>query len=119
MKYKATPVTAESIARATWRVQKQAVEVTLLAENLKKDPDGKNRHKKQLCKVCYYTRGSRIGGAAITFRDCGVCGKEQSYGSTTTDALCLECAREQMLCKHCGADINGVPRSPRTKSSSS
>ena len=37
MKYEATPVTAESIARATWRAQRQAVEITRLAESLKKD----------------------------------------------------------------------------------
>ncbi len=119
MKYEATPVTAESIARATWRAQRQAVEITRLAESLKKDPDKKARLEKRLCKVCYYSRGSRIGGAAMTFRDCGSCGKEQSYGSTITDVLCLDCARELSLCKHCGADINGVPRSPNTKSSSS
>ena len=119
MKYEATPVTAESIARATWRAQRQAVEITRLAESLKKDPDKKARLEKRLCKICYYSRGSRIGGAAITFKDCGFCGKEQSYGSTITDVLCLDCAKDQSLCKHCGADINGVPRSPRTNRSSS
>jgi len=32
------------------------------------------------------------------------CGKDQLYGNTRTDALCLECAQETMLCKHCGGD---------------
>lgn len=44
-------------------------------------------------------------GAAITLEPCMRCGEMQTYGSTNTDALCLPCAKETGLCKHCGGDL--------------
>lgn len=74
-----------------------------LAMKLEHDPEKHNRVQSCLCRMCYY--GSRIGGAAITAEACMCCGEEQTYGSTNTDALCLNCAKTTGLCKHCGADI--------------
>lgn len=70
---------------------------------LEHDPEKHNRVQSCLCRMCYY--GSRIGGHAITVEPCMCCGEEQTYGSTNTDALCLNCAKTTGLCKHCGADI--------------
>ena len=52
------------------------------------DLDRKERLKKQECQVCYY--GSRIGGAAMTTSECGVCGQEMLFGNTNTDILCID-----------------------------
>ncbi len=110
MRRKATRIDAVSIERATWLAHKRAVEAIQLADNLKKDPDKGKRLEKQLCRVCFYTRGARIAGAAMTICPCGLCGTDQLYTSTATDVLCLTCARGAHLCKHCGADLQGTPR---------
>lgn len=70
------------------------------------DPDKIDRLRKHECIACYYTSkiGGRIGGAACTSKPCMSCGKNEMYGSTNTDELCLECAQKHSLCKHCGGD---------------
>jgi len=73
------------------------------AESIKTDDDKKNRLEKSECKMCFYRKG-RIGGCAMTEQPCGICGIPVMYGSTCTDVLCLNCAKEHELCKHCGAD---------------
>ncbi len=73
----------------------------------------KERREASLCKRCYYgdrVNGGRIGGAALTTQPCGVCGKEQMYGSTATDKLCRDCAVTYQLCKQCNADQELRPR---------
>ena len=75
-----------------------------LAEEMKTDTRKEDRLRKQECIACFYS--SQIGGCAITNRDCMCCGENQIYGSTATDKLCLRCATEHNLCRHCGGDIN-------------
>ncbi len=62
------------------------------------------------CKKCFYIYPARIGGSAMTMEPCGVCGKEVWYGNTSTDRLCMTCALEHKLCKHCGGDVEMRPR---------
>ena len=62
------------------------------------------RIAEQECVLCYYN--SKIGGAAMTNSDCGLCEKAMMFGSTNVDKLCADCAKNHDLCKHCGADIN-------------
>lgn len=73
------------------------------AKRLTEDTFKKERLAEQNCKCCFY--GSRIGGAAMTTQPCMCCHKPVMYGSTATDALCMDCARENELCKRCGGDI--------------
>lgn len=68
------------------------------------DTEKERRLEFSKCKACFYLDG-RFGGASITDRDCMCCGKEMSFPSTYTDVLCLDCAKEHSLCKHCGADM--------------
>ena len=58
------------------------------------------------CKCCSYLFPDRIGGAAITETECGICNKPMVFSSTCVDALCKHCAAENLLCKRCGADID-------------
>lgn len=83
------------------RYVKSAIE---RARDLEDDSDKECRIKKNLCKSCHYIL-SAFGGAAMTTQPCGICLEDQMYGSTFTDALCLKCAKENGLCKHCGGDI--------------
>ena len=68
------------------------------------DVDSEKRLENRYCLACHYF--DRIGGAAMTTRSCMSCGVDVVYGSTNTDALCMECAVKHKLCKHCGGDID-------------
>lgn len=67
------------------------------------DPNRKERMAAQQCVVCW--KAGRIGGAACTSRQCGLCDTTLHSGSTNIDVLCHECARRAKLCRHCGADL--------------
>lgn len=73
------------------------------AERIANDTDRAKRLDVQNCKCCFYN--GRMGGAAMTTQPCMCCHKPVMYGSTATDALCMDCAREHDLCKWCGGDI--------------
>lgn len=79
--------------------------------NYRKDPQKADRLSKQECVVCFY--GSRIGGAAITFRDRAFCGDRCTSGNTNVDVMCRSCAKQAGLCKHCGADMDYKNRRTR------
>lgn len=94
---------ARSTITAASSRAKQRVDSTLkLAEQLRTDPEKAARQEASLCKACYYF--TQMGGAAMTNRECAGCGKDQMYGSTATDTLCLDCANTHSLCKRCGGD---------------
>lgn len=76
-----------------------------LAEKFKTDPDKKERHKKQECPVCFYIN-SRMGGAMMTTVVCATCDEVMRFSNTSTDILCLKCAKRTGLCRHCGADVD-------------
>lgn len=65
------------------------------------DIEKKARAAKGLCKYCFYVATDRIGGSAITHKECANCGKDMTFGNTCTDYLCPECAIETKHCKHC------------------
>ena len=73
------------------------------ATRLQADPKRAERIAAGLCRWCFYAAG-RIGGAAMTTQPCSSCGTDQTYASTSTDVLCLPCAKEHDLCKRCGGD---------------
>lgn len=87
----------------TARYKERMNSIVELARKLEADPEKEQRLVQSLCRMCYY--GSRLGGCAIKGEECMCCGALQTYGSTNTDALCLECAKETKLCKHCGGDV--------------
>jgi hypothetical protein len=61
----------------------------------------------QNCKACWYVlRGGMVAGAAMTTQPCACCLLPQTYGSTNTDALCMPCAHQNSMCKHCGGDLD-------------
>lgn len=74
-------------------------------KNFDKDPQRERRIAQQRCLPCFYI--PRLAGAAMTSRECGLCGKDQMFSSTSTDVICVECAKAHSLCAHCAADIDG------------
>lgn len=95
--------TKSALVSATSRSKERVEDTLALAERIKSDLDMDERKKAQLCKACFYF--TALGGSRITSRECAGCGKDQVYGSTNTDALCMDCARKHSLCKHCGGDL--------------
>lgn len=109
MKMTKLQVDRVSIMRANTHA-KRLIEGTLKnAEDLKTDPDKKVRLEKNECKSCFYLNG-RMGGSVMTERPCGICDEPMSFGSTCTDVTCTSCAHKNMLCKHCGGDIDSKNR---------
>jgi diacylglycerol kinase len=97
-------VDSASVARATFTAAKQRQQALEIAAQLQADVRQQKRLQAALCVTCFYLRANRIAGAAVTQQPCGICEALQTYASTTTDILCLECAKSHQLCKHCGAD---------------
>ncbi len=97
---------SRSIVALSTAKGKQYVEKTIVsAEKMKGDVDREKRLSEGLCLSCYYLYHSRMGGAAVTYRDCAQCDKEMVFGSTATDLLCKPCGKENGLCVRCSADI--------------
>lgn len=93
-----------NIEWATNSARRKIEEVLERANQFSTDPKKTKRFESRLCKACYYSEW--MAGQALTSRDCMRCHEKQTYGSTHTDALCLPCAKESGLCKHCGADFD-------------
>lgn len=92
-----------NMSRATEMARSRVKHVLELAEQISTDARKAERLARHECKGCFYS--SRLGGAAITQRACMSCAQMQTYGSTATDVLCMPCAQNGELCKHCGGDI--------------
>lgn len=105
MQRKAVEISQKSVGRATFIAQRWISETLKAADALKSDAARKERREQNLCKCCFYLRKDQIGGAAITMQPCGICKTDVQYSSTVTDILCLQCAGNNHLCKHCGADL--------------
>lgn len=83
-----------------------------IIDDIASDAERKVRLEKQECPFCFY-RKSRIGGAAMTSVQCGLCDETVRSSNTNVDVLCKMCAKDNGLCKHCGADIDLKSRRKR------
>lgn len=106
MKARKRKVDAVSIERATNIAKERSLEYTRMAERFDGDTDKKERLSECKCKSCFYFFHSRMGGAAMTTIDCGICDKETLFGSTAVEPICKDCARENSLCVQCGGDLD-------------
>jgi ribosomal protein S27E len=102
MRHRKGNLARATIAGASSTAKRRVTYHLALAERIRSDSEKKDRIEACLCKACHYF--SQLGGAAITNRECAGCGKDQTFGSTATDALCLDCANTHSLCKRCGGD---------------
>lgn len=98
---------AAAIRYATSRAKGYAQELLQAVRDFEADPNRELRLETALeCKSCFYLHRSRVGGAAMTYWTCGVCGKEDLHGSTATPRVCISCAKEHQLCRNCGGDLH-------------
>lgn len=96
-----------SIENATCRANHYYLAALERAEKMRDDADQKSRHEASECVVCYVPYGAgRMGGATSTSRPCAICATILNFGNTCIDMLCVDCARENQLCKHCGGDVD-------------
>lgn len=85
--------------------------VTLMDE----DKDKHVRHSIAECQYCYRPYGhGRQGGTVTTRVQCGLCDTILAHNNTCVDVLCLDCAKANQLCKHCGGDVD-MKRRRRTE----
>lgn len=92
-----------TMTRATRRASNFVADLLKRADRIREDAKKDQRLERHFCVSCFYIE--RIGGAAMTTAPCMCCNRDQMYGSTDTDVLCLDCARQHRLCKHCGGDV--------------
>lgn len=71
-----------------------------------KDPHKFIRQGEMICRHCYYIENDRIAGQAFCTKNCSNCGKEMNFATTDTDELCIQCAKELNVCKHCGGKMD-------------
>jgi predicted nucleic acid-binding protein len=90
---------------ATHVASGQVADAIQAVQDMTNDAQKDERLAKHFCKACFYLRRRTLAGQAFTHQPCACCLEEQTYSSTNTDALCLACAQEHKLCKHCSADI--------------
>jgi hypothetical protein len=87
-----------------WKIQSKDA-VIKFSLNLTNDPEKTKRLESQLCVYCFYKEGG-FAGQAFSTKKCEICEDPQTYSSTDTDDLCLACAKEHKLCKHCNSHID-------------
>lgn len=95
-----------SILLATNQSKKYIENTIKRAENLKNDPQKEDRLSRHLCRSCFYIYNSRIGGAAITETECGLCSTKMIFSSTAVNIICSDCAENKKLCVQCGGKIH-------------
>jgi hypothetical protein len=96
----------EKIQDESYWKNKSTLKFIERAHKAENDSERKNRLKSNLCKYCYYLRGSVIAGQAITTSPCKICTEEMIFSSTDTDKICTGCAKKHKICKQCMADID-------------
>lgn len=103
------PFTTEDFGNAKWAtpefIAKENAKAQALANSARLDSDKEARMLRHFCKACHYS-GPRVAGQAFTSVPCMSCAEEMTFSTTSTDALCLSCAKDLDLCKKCGADID-------------
>lgn len=94
------------VRRRTYRAIENYDSFMARAENARTDREREKRLASQLCSSCFYLQGAMFAGAAITESNCCFCDKPTMFGSTHTQPLCLDCAKQHRLCIECMADID-------------
>ena len=102
MEQKAKVMNIGNMVTATELAKSKVERAIEKAKNIEQDAHKDARLSVNECKACFYF--DRIGGSAITSRECMCCHEVQTYASTSTDVLCKPCAEKHSLCKHCGGD---------------
>lgn len=107
MNYPKATIDRVSIERNTYASGYYLEAVVDRADKMTQDLEAGKRKKESYCVMCYVPYGAgRVGGAACTSRECGLCDTIIHSGNTNIDMLCQPCAVENRLCRHCGADVD-------------
>ena len=91
--------------RRTWLLQGKFNSIIEFGKNLEADPKREERHKRNLCQLCFYGP-PKIAGQAFTDTTCGGCREPMQFSNTHVDRLCPACASKRGCCKECGAHID-------------
>jgi hypothetical protein len=70
----------------------------------------KQRLQARECLCCFYLRGGRISGQAITNWECRICKKEDVHSDTGVPHYCKDCSELYELCTECGGTLDNKMR---------
>lgn len=105
MNIPARKIDAASIWRATDEAKFRVESMRRRLVDFDSDARKPERLRSCECGYCFYINASRLGGAAMTKTECGICHKEMMFCNTCVDLVCKECSRKHQICVHCGGDI--------------
>ena len=88
--------------RRDGRIGKMRAKFIMFDEDIRKE----KRVEEQLCKSCYYVFNEGWAGQAFTEAECEDCGQTMIFATTNIDHFCLDCARKNNVCKHCGCKMD-------------
>jgi len=80
--------------------------LNLKLQNYNYDMNIFKRQENQICKYCSYVNNDRMAFQAFTNTNCSICDKEIIFATSNIDKVCPECAKENNICKHCGAEMD-------------
>lgn len=103
-------INRSSYENATYEHKHRIKHYERVLSEYRDDPEQGRRLELVECKCCYYLNRGRIGGAAVTARQCGLCAVRIINGNTNIGVLCRRCAKARGLCAQCGGDLGGVMR---------
>lgn len=110
MEQKRRELTIEDVRNTTHFNRQHLKEWIANAERAFADLDRAKRVARHECRWCFYARGSRIAGQAITTKPCDSCGEIETYPTTGTNRVCRPCGERLGICVLCAADIDLVDR---------
>lgn len=115
MEFTPVNINALAILNATHFATSMGEDLVNRVEDYKGDLRKLDRLHKRECKACYYLRGSRVGGQAITRTECMIasCRAKMTFPSTAVDKVCADCSEKHLLCVHCAGDIDGKKKRRR------
>lgn len=90
----------------TWQNKRQVDRMREQLGTFDTDPLNTRRMEVHECKTCFYINSSRIGGSAMTLKNCNNCEKKEMYSSTVTNLYCLACAKDLGVCAFCSQDMD-------------
>lgn len=84
----------------------QVEDLRRLLAQITLDTSKQYRESQQECKFCFYK--TTIAGSAFTDYKCEICQNTYSHPNTAVPSYCINCSKDQDICKNCGAFIDEI-----------
>lgn len=106
MRHENKELTVKDVIDSTYNTKMKAQAFLKTMNDFQTDVQLAERVSLGLCTYCMYIEKNIVGGQAITHTSCSICNSVLVFHSTIVDRLCLNCAIDNSLCKHCSSDLS-------------